>query len=189
MASNSLARWSKERIAALDEIENAHLRVGGSERGRRYATLQINYAYAALLSSQFQGYCRDLHSECVDHLVVTLPIAFRSFLRAEFVLNRAVDRGNPHPGAIGADFNRLGVQFWQSVQRLDTRNARRQELLQEMVDWRNAIAHQDFDSVGGDPKLHLSSVRAWRSAVNSLAGHFDQAMYNYLKALLGNSPW
>ena len=52
--------------------------------------------------------------------------------------------------------------------------------LQELVDWRNAIAHQDFDPVGGDPKLHLSTVRAWRTAANSLADDFDRAMRNYL---------
>jgi hypothetical protein len=64
-------------------------------------------------------------------------------------------------------------------------------LLQELIDWRNAIAHQDFDPVapGGIPTLHLARVRAWRRAVNALARHFDQVMYNScgrcLSALLG----
>jgi hypothetical protein len=66
MPSNSPRKWSGERSDALDEIQNAHAMVGGTDRGRRYATQQINYAYAALLSSQFQGFCRDLHSECID---------------------------------------------------------------------------------------------------------------------------
>jgi hypothetical protein len=64
-------------------------------------------------------------------------------------------------------------------------------LLQELVDWRNAIAHQDFDLVspGGTPTLHLARVRGWRSALDALARHFDQAMYNYLRVLLGGVPW
>ena len=66
MPSYSLNHWTRERSEALDEIANAHSSVGGSARGRRYATQQINHAYATLLSSQFQGFCRDLHSECVD---------------------------------------------------------------------------------------------------------------------------
>jgi hypothetical protein len=37
-----LIRWNGERSAALDEIEDAHAVVGGTERGRRYATQQIN---------------------------------------------------------------------------------------------------------------------------------------------------
>ena len=71
---------------------------------------------------------------------------------------------------------------------LDARNERRRVKLQELVDWRNAIAHQDFDPVApAGPTLHLARVRGWRSVVNSLARYFDQAMYNHLAALLGRS--
>ena len=191
MPSNSWIRWGGERADALDEIENAHSMVGGTEKGRRYATQQINYSYAALLSSHFQGFCRDLHSECIDHIVAIIPAQLQGFLRAEFIWNRTLGRSNPHPGAIGSDFNRLGVDFWTEVYALDARNERRRELLQELIDWRNAIAHQDFDPVapGGIPTLHLARVRGWRSAVNAPARSFDQAMYNYLQALLGGAPW
>jgi hypothetical protein len=60
-----------------------------------------------------------------------------------------------------------------------------------LVEWRNAIAHQDFDPVapGGIPILHLARVRAWRSAVNALARSFDQAMHDYLRGLGGPAPW
>ena len=165
--------------------------IGGTERGRRYATQQINYAYAALLSGHFQGFCRDLHSECIDHIVAIIPPQLQVFLRAELIWNRSLGRGNPHPGAIGSDFNRLGIDFWTEVYALDARNERRRESLQELIDWRNAIAHQDFDPVapGGPPTLHLARVRGWRSAVGALARGFDQVMYNYLQALLGGGPW
>ena len=191
MPSNSLIRWNRERADALDEIENAHALVGGTERGRRYATQQINYSYAALLSSHFQGFCRDLHSECIDRLVAIVPVQLQVLLSTEFAWNRSLDRGNPHPGAIGSDFDRLGVDIWAEVYALDARNDRRRELLQELIGWRNAIAHQDFDPVapGGMPTLHLARVRAWRSAVNALARSFDQAMYNYLQAVVGTAPW
>lgn len=189
MPSNSLMKWRGERADALNEIEDAHAMVGGTERGRRYATQQINYSYAALLSSHFQGLCRDLHSECIDHIVAAAPAQIRGFLKREFVWNRSLDKGNPHPGAVGSDFNRLGIDFWTSVDALNARNARRRRLLQELVDWRNAIAHQDFDPVGGDSKLHLSKVRAWRRAVNALAAHFDRATRDYLGVLLGGPPW
>jgi hypothetical protein len=191
MASNSLARWNNERKEALDEIENAHVMVGGSERGRRFATQQINYSYAALLSAHFQGFCRDLHSECVDHVVAIVPPQLQIFLREEYHWNRSLSRGNPHPGAIGSDFNRLGIDFWVAVYALDARNERRRNLLQELVGWRNAIAHQDFDPVapGGVATLHLARVRGWRSAANVLARCFDQVMFDYLQPLLGGAPW
>ena len=191
MPSHSLIRWNGERADALDEIENAHTMVGGTERGRRYATQQINYSYTALLSSHFQGFCRDLHSECIEGLIAIVPVQLQGLLRTEFTWNRSLDRGNPHPGAIGSDFNRLGVEIWTEVYVLDARNERRRELLQELIDWRNAIAHQDFDTVapGGVPTLHLARVRAWRSAVTALARSFDQAVYNYLQGAVGTPPW
>src|SRR4051794_36689220 len=127
MPSNSLINWRNARRDALDEIENAHATVGGTARGRRYATQQINYAFTALLSSHFQGFSRDLHSECIDHIVGATPANLQTFLRIEFVWSRSLDKGNPHPGGIGSDFNRLGIQFWPRVMALDARNARRQE--------------------------------------------------------------
>ena len=63
VSSVALQRWMFKAQSALDEIEAAHQAIGGARRGRRYATLQVNHAYAMLLSSQFQGFCRDLHSE------------------------------------------------------------------------------------------------------------------------------
>lgn len=133
MPSASLLRWNGERSQAIDEIEHAHVMVGGSERGRRYATQQINYSYTTLLSSHFQGFCRDLHSESVDYLVAGIPAQFQVFLRNELIWNRSLNRGNPHPGAIANDFNRLGVDFWHDVYAVDARNERRRELLQELI--------------------------------------------------------
>jgi hypothetical protein len=191
MPSNSLIRWNGERADALNEIENAHVMVGGTERGRRYATQQINYAYAAMLSAQFQGFCRDLHSECIDQVISIAPIQLAGILSKEFAWNRSLDRGNAHPGAIGSDFDRLGIDLWAEVYALDGRNQRRQRLLQELNDWRNAIAHQDFDPVAptGAPTLHLPRVRTWRRALGGLVRHFDQVMYNYLHGLLSRPPW
>jgi len=184
-------RWAGERAAALDEIESAHALVGGTERGRRFATQQINYAYAALLSGHFQGYRRDLHTECADAVVAALPADFRRIVYDELRRNRTLDRGNPHPGAVGADFNRLGLDFWADVYALDARNARRRAQVQELIDWRNAIAHQDFTpvAVGGVATLHLATVRGWRGALNGLARSFDLAVYNHLRRLPGVVVW
>ena len=60
--------------------EAVHANVGGTERGRRYATQQINRAYAVQLASEFQGFCRDLYSECMDHVVATAPAATQGVL-------------------------------------------------------------------------------------------------------------
>jgi hypothetical protein len=156
------------------------------------ATQQINQAYTVLLASQFQGFCRDLHSECVDYLVATVtPAALQPVLRAEFTWGRQLDRGNEQPGSIGTDFNRFGVAFWTQVEGFDSRNAGRRILLEELNTWRNAIAHQNFDPsrLGGTTTLQLARVRRWRVACRHLARGFDEVMRRHLQALLGPSPW
>ena len=62
-----------------------------------------------LLSSQFQAFCRDLHSESIDYLVTVVPAALQDALLVEFLLNRTLDRGNPHPGGIGSDFTKKSI--------------------------------------------------------------------------------
>lgn len=146
--------------------------------GRRYATEQINHAYTTLLSSQFQGFARDLHSECVDHIVTGVPVEYETILRTLLLRDRKLDKGNPNPGNLGADFGRFGFNFWSEVQVDHHGNDRRQESLAELNEWRNAIAHQDFDAtrLGGTTTLHLHTVRAWRRALNRLAQSFDNVM-------------
>src|SRR5438045_1439861 len=100
MHSNSLLHWRGSQRSKLDEIMEAHRAVGGAARGRRYATEQINHAYAVLLSSQFQGFCRDLHSECVQHVVQSIPSALQNVVRGEFMRTRKLDKGNANPGNI-----------------------------------------------------------------------------------------
>jgi hypothetical protein len=191
MSSQALTSWSTIRRSELDEIEAAHRSVGGTGPGRRFATQQINYAYAMLLSSQFQGFCRELHSECIDFLTASvLPTTFRVLLRQEFAFGRKLDKGNPNAGNIGSDFGRLGLSFWDDVESVDTRTAVRKELLEELNLWRNAIAHQDFDpNLLGSATLRVSKVRDWRSACDGLASSFDEAMRLHLTALTSNSPW
>ncbi len=178
MPSKSIERWLKERSQALDQIAGAHARVGGAAPGRRYATEQINHAYTTLLSSQFQGFARDLHSECVDHIVTGVPVEYETILRTLLLRDRKLDKGNPNPGNLGADFGRFGFNFWSEVQVDHHGNDRRQESLAELNEWRNAIAHQDFDAtrLGGTTTLHLHTVRAWRRALNRLAQSFDNVM-------------
>lgn len=191
MSSRSWQVWITKRAAELDEIEAAHRSVGGSGRGRRFATEQLNHAYAVLLASQYQGFCRDLHSECIEHLVGTVTHgALQSVLGAEFQFGRALDRGNASPAAIGTDFGRLGIDLWATVYAEDPRNLRRRARLEELNDWRNAIAHQDFTRPQDASRpLHLARVRVWRNVCFRLGLSFDSVLRAYLARLCGVAPW
>ncbi len=193
MPSSALQEWSAERAAALDEIEHAHRTVGGTGRGRRYLTQQINQAYAGLLSSQFQGFCRDLHDDCADHVVASVvsPV-LRAMYRNNLVSGRKLDTGNPNPGNIGADFNRFGLLYWPAVAADHPRNPQRRQALEVLNRWRNAIAHNAFAPdmyKGSRPSLHLAKVQDWRRACDGLARSFDNVMRAHLLSVRGVAPW
>jgi hypothetical protein len=135
MPSLSLGTWFGERANVLNDIENAHRSVRGSGAGARAATQQVNQAYTVLLSAQFQGFCRDLHSEGADHLV--RPLAdpdHREVLRNNLLFGRKIDRGIPNPGNLGADFNRFGFAFWAAVEAHRTHNPARKAALEQLND-------------------------------------------------------
>jgi hypothetical protein len=193
MPSLALQDWSGRRAAALDEIEHAHRSVGGTGRGRRYLTQQINQAYAVLLSSQFQGFCRDLHAECVEHLAASIvsPILLATY-RDNLSFGRKLDTGNPNPGNIGSDFNRLGLWFWPAVDADHPRNPQRSRGLATLNRWRNAIAHHAFAPDmyrGGRLSLHLAEVQNWRRACDGLARSFDTVLHTHLLGATGVAPW
>lgn len=189
MPSIAFRCWQDVRARSLDEIEHAHRKVGGSARGRRRRTQQLNHAYVVLLSAQFQGFCRDLHDECIDHLVQSImPVGFRGASQLMLVQNRRLDSGNPNPGNLGSDFNRFGLRFWDAVDRLDVRNPDRRGELQELNVLRNAIAHNDL-TILSVRRLRLRKAREWRRVCNSLAPHFDEVMRAHLGSVRGVSPW
>jgi hypothetical protein len=193
MPSHSYHRWRTVRAIALNEIEQAHAALGGTGRGRRFATQQVNHAYAVLLASQFQGFCRDLHTECVEHVIASLapPAALQGFVIGEFMRARQLDQRNAQPASIGADFGRFGLNFWSEVESFDSANTVRKTTLELLNAWRNAIAHQDFNSakLGGITTLRLVQVRRWRIACRHLARTFDEVMVQHLYTMTGAMPW
>lgn len=190
MPSKSLVGWQTVRSASLDEIEAAHRAIGGHGRGRRFATLQLNHAYAVLVASQFQGFCRDLHSEAADFLGNAVqPAALRPLAVQLFTTSRQLDYQNAQPGSIGADFGRFFMpKFWDEVDSLNPRSLGRRQELADLNRWRNAIAHQDFAEVGG-ASLRLAQVRSWRRTCGSLARTFDRVLGARLRVLVGHPPW
>jgi hypothetical protein len=191
--SISLDQWTTVRALELNEIARAHAAVGGTARGRRYTTQQINRAFAMLLASQFQGFCRDLHSECVDHVLGVLapPLPLRGLLRAEFTRGRQLDRGNAQSASLGADYSRLGIDFWDELRTYAAAADGWRIDLDLLNEWRNAIAHQDFASLRrrGLLNLRLATVRQWRISCNRLAEAMDTVMGRHLLTVTGASPW
>jgi hypothetical protein len=196
--SQALARWKGERCRALDEIEAAHRAVEGrrpgrgrrARPGRRYATLRVNHSYLVLLAGHFQGFCRDLHSEAADWLAAHVDPAIGDVLRPLLTSARQLDKGNANPGTLGADFGRFfPTGFWDEVDGRYTRCDERKKKLDELNQWRNAVAHQDFAKVGGSDRLRLLDVQAWRAVCSALAPQFDAVLKSRLRLMVGAAPW
>lgn len=191
MPSASHAKWLGERRSKLLEIRAAHTAIGGTGPGRRTATQQINQAYAVLLMAQFQGFCRDLHTEAVERLSTAISShVVASIFQWNLMAGRRLAAGNANPGNLGSDFGRLGMSLWDSVYTHDARNQRRREKLDELAAWRNAIGHQDFTApcLGGT-SLTLSRVESWFGACQGLAASFDVVVADHVAALIGRQPW
>jgi hypothetical protein len=168
-----------------------HGAVGGTGPGRRYATDQVNNAYAVMLSSQFQKFCRDLHSEAADYIANMAPLLIRRVVLLRFTEGRKLDAGNPNPGNLGSDFNRLGFEFWDDVASANPKNAGRQQKLKDLNLWRNAISHHNFAApqFAGRTSVRLKEVSGWRRACDGLATEFDKVLVRYLTRISGTAPW
>ncbi len=150
MDSKALKKWKDNRIRELNQLADIHNTIGGPKAGRRYATEQLNHAYLVAVSAQFQGYCRDLHTEAAFDFVERLGTSdeFARILRSTLTKNRKLAQKNPSRSAIAEDFGLLGMEdFWKRVERPGGAVRTRQRLswLDSMNIWRNAIAHNDFE--------------------------------------------
>lgn len=192
MSSRALQKWNAESSRALNAFEQAHRLVLSGGVGRRFVSGQIAQAYVLMLSSRFQQFCRDLHTESTEHVMqVAVAAHLRVLLWTGFLQARRLDGGNPHPTSISADFGRLGIRIWDEVRSAGPRNAVRQRRLEEMIAWRNAIAHQDFRRpiLGGRSMVAVQEVRRWRAACDLLAVEMDRVMTHYLAGLTAVTPW
>ena len=117
-------------------------------------------------------------------------VRLRTILLNEMSHDLKLKSGNPNPGNLGADFGRLGIDLWPTLEAMDSRNKKRHGKLEELNLWRNAIAHHDFDSPKLKKKTAVQSakVREWRSVCDALTGDLDEAVGRHLAQLLGASP-
>ena len=112
-------------------------------------------------------------------------------MNANLTFQRQLDTRNAQPGSVGADFNRLGLRFWDAVETVDARNASRRNKLDRLNDWRNAIAHHDVSSRRSylvPREVTLDACRSWRSALDGLARSFDVVVADHLATLIGSTP-
>lgn len=194
MASSALTTWLGDRIDRLDELEGVHGRLEGTGPGRRWLTEQLDRAYLLVLASQFQGYCRDLHSESAAFVARLVPSSLQLIVEGSLTLRRSLDQGNPQASNVASDFARFGIDFWDLMITADKRNEGRRDRLDQLMIWRNSIAHDsrikqgNLDMIVGT-KPTLTWVRRWRNALEQLAIWADRVVGEELASISGRRPW
>lgn len=195
MSSDALDRWRGERADRLDQLFDAHRRVGGSGAGRRTETEQINWALVLRLAAEFQGFSRDLHTRGVDIFADWSSggtAALGNVVQTLLTRGLKLDTGNAEPGSLGDAFNRFGLAWWPALARRNRFSPARQQQLERLNRARNAIAHARLDELGllrqeGYP-LTLDTVRTWRSALNGLTVTMDVVLARHLGTFFNRTP-
>jgi hypothetical protein len=151
----------------------------------------VNRAYVVVLAAEFQGFCRELHNECVAGILVSIPLVLQDVVRRQFLLNRSLDRGNANPANLGSDFGRFGLKFWDSLERADPQTRTLRTELEQLNEWRNAIAHNNYDptALGATIELRIGRVRQWRRMCGDLARLFDTVLASHIGTMTGVRPW
>lgn len=196
MVSQALADWQSRLADRLDSLLQIHLRATGGGRGRRWGTHQFNGQLFVALVGQFQGFARALHDEAADWLRSRGTVD--TILANQAVVNRQLDKSNPHPGALASDFGRLGLDLNGQVRTTSRWGNRRLHRLDRAVRLRNGIAHDDpaglAKAASGAPSEQavpsLSSFRIHRRALDGLAVDMDRLVARHLGSLTGaRQPW
>lgn len=198
MPSKALKNWQRSLIKQLDPLRTIHADLTGRRSGRPRTTQQVVDAYIILLSGLFQQYCRDVYQEAVDEVVAAVAIPrLHPVLYKNFQWSLELGSKNAQPSSLGSDFGRLGMDFWARLRSRDSRSRTRQNKLESLNVWRNAVAHQDFvrnddfNKKAGKTRRTLAYAEDWRAALTALASDIDAAMSAHLVWLLSlpSLPW
>lgn len=187
MTSVALTKWNTDRKPGLDEVYlqyNSIMNSGASE-----SLLHENLSsYAMLISAHLQGFCRELHSECIMWLKIKMPKLSYLF---EAVTNRQLLRkNNANPDSIREDFRNIGCE-------LDSRHAVGSderdrfdnfiEQLWKLNAWRNHCAHKNETAPSGN--FNMTRVKHWHELCDAFAKELDGMIYKYLLETTDEAPW
>ncbi len=186
MPSTSLLNWQNNRMHCLAEVNiQCAASLALAPPNPRLVDENLR-GYVLLLSAHFQGFCRDLCTECAQIIVSKLRPSLQVLIQAQFTAHRKLDHGNPNLQNLKEDFARFG--FALELDAADPANPARLAHLSTLNKWRNVAAHQSAPTAAAGP-LQLPLLQAWRDACDGLATSLDDILYNQLRRILKRKPW
>ena len=186
MPSASWLRWQNDRLPRLAAVDGQCAAALARVPAQPDLVEENLRAYVLLLSAHFQGFCRDLYTECAQQIVQRTRPSLRLLVQRQFTAHLKLDRGNPNSQNINEDFERFG--FTPDLVSAAPGNPVRLQDLAALNRWRNVAAHQSAVPAGA-PALQLPLLQAWRHSCAGLAVSLDGIMYNEFRRILRRKPW
>jgi hypothetical protein len=195
MPSAALTHWQVDRMHRLALMEShcisLHVPVGAAVAAASSLAFaqESLQAFVMLLSGHFQGFCRDLYTECSQLCAAAVPASLLTTVQAQFAAELKLNTTNPTVESIRRDFERFG--FLLDLAGAAPGNPLRVTHLGHLNYWRNTVAHQKATPPpsGVPATLTLPDVQARRSSCDGLAFCLDDIMRKELTRILGNAPW
>jgi hypothetical protein len=188
MPSIALTTWQTDRLARVLEIETQCAMSAALVPPNPRLTDENLRGFVMLLSAHFQGFCRDLNTECAQALAAAAPVGMRIAVQNQCMAGRELDGANPRYATLRIDFNRFGLDL-TTMLNMDPLNPPRITSLDHLIAWRNYAAHHKVIPPPTGGPFTLATVVGWRDACHGLAVELDRIMYNQLMHLTGAPPW
>jgi hypothetical protein len=188
MPSAALLRWQTDRLPRLAEVDAQCAATLAVVPPPALADENLR-GYVMLLSAHFQGYCRDLHTECVQVVAAaSASPAIEVVVQTQGIAGRELDGANPRYETLRKDFERFAFDLVAALA-ANPANALRVTHIGHLNSWRNYAAHHKTTPPTAGGPFNLAAVRVWRDSCDGLATALDGIMYNRLQAVLGGPPW
>src|SRR5438445_5896850 len=107
MPSAALTHWQTDRTPLLNEVDAHCAAVLALVPPNPTFLDETLRGYVVHLSAHFQGFCRDLYTECSQRLSAAVPPGLQLTLQRQFSAKLELNKGNPTIQAIKEDFGRF----------------------------------------------------------------------------------
>jgi hypothetical protein len=109
--STSFTQWQNDRVPRLNEVE-AHcaLVLALAPPNQTFLDESLR-GFVLHLSPHFQGFCRDLYTECSQICIAAVPVGIQMAAQKQFSAQLALEKGNPNNDNIRKDFQRFGFML------------------------------------------------------------------------------
>lgn len=155
------------------------------------ATLDECYfeVLAIRLASEFQGFCRSFHDECID-FVASLSPQLTQLIRNSLSFKRRLDLQNANGETLREDFGRFSIELL-ALLTLDSPDASVWWAeIGKLNDAKNAGAH---DSVSRRQSLNMpltpQTCLRWRNDLNQLVVAMDRVICREFLMMFEAAPW